>query len=200
MHPDNGYLKNLRKVCDMHNVLMVVDEIQTGLGRTGKLLACNWEDVKPDLLVLGKSLSGGYYPLSAVLGDDKVMNCIRYGDHDTTYGNNPMAAVIGRMAVEVLLEEGLIENSRIMGEHLYKGLKSLQSPLIKEIRGGKGLYCGLVINEGMEASKVAEKLIENGLIAKATRGNVIRLMPPLVIRKDELELGLEIIQTTLKFI
>lgn len=172
--PDKGYLKKVRELCDKYNVLMICDEIQTGMGRTGKLLCSQWEDVKPDMVVLGKSISGGVVPVSGVIGKREVMDVIQPGQHDSTYGSNPVACMVASRAVELLFEEGLIENSRELGKIFYKELKSMPFNIIKEIRGGRGLYAGMEIDPKVDPWKVCLKFLENGLIAKNTIRNTIR--------------------------
>jgi len=188
--PDNGYLKACYELCKSYNVLFIADEIQSGLGRTGKLLACDHENVRPDILILGKALSGGTYPVSAVLANDEVMLCIKPGQHGSTYGGNPIACKVGITALTVLKEEQLSENSEKLGKILLKELQSIQTTypeIVKAVRG-KGLWAAMVINErnGKTAWDVCIELMNNGLLAKPTHGDTIRFAPPLVITEEQL--------------
>ncbi len=188
--PDAGYLKKCFDLCKANNVLFIADEIQSGLGRSGKLLACDHDGVKPDMLILGKALSGGTYPVSAVLTSDEVMLCIKPGQHGSTYGGNPVACKVGIAALTVLKEEALCENSERLGKLLLNELKAIQAAypqLIKTVRG-KGLFCAMVINEhnGKNAWDVCVELMNNGLLAKPTHGDTIRFAPPLVITEEQL--------------
>ena len=188
--PDEGYLKNCFDLCKQNNVLFIADEIQSGLGRTGKLLACDYESVHPDILILGKALSGGTYPVSAVLANDEIMMCIKPGQHGSTYGGNPIACKVAIAGLTVLKEEQLSENSERLGKILLKELKSIQSEhpeLIKAVRG-KGLFCAMVITEckGKTAWDVCIQLMKNGLLAKPTHDDIIRFAPPLVITEKQL--------------
>lgn len=188
--PDEGYLKKCYELCKENNVLFIADEIQSGLGRTGKLLACDHEGVHPDMLILGKALSGGTYPVSAVLADDEIMLCIKPGQHGSTYGGNPMACKVGIAALTVLKEEKLAENSARLGKILLNELKAIQASypeLVREVRG-KGLFCAMVITErnGKSAWDVCMELMNQGLLAKPTHGDIIRFAPPLVITEEQL--------------
>ena len=194
--PDEGYLRGVREICDRYNVLFIADEVQTGLARTGKLLACDHEDVKPDILILGKALSGGVFPVSAVLANDEVMLCIKPGEHGSTYGGNPLACKVAIAALNVIKEEGLCENSQILGEVFRKKLRKFSNPLIKEVRG-KGLLNAIEVNDSPESKtawNICMELKEKGLLAKPTHGNIIRFAPPLVINKKHLEICIEIIK------
>lgn len=187
--PAEGYLQKASQACNKANVLLVADEIQTGLGRTGKWLACDHENVKPDVLLLGKALSGGFMPVSAVLANDEIMLTIKPGEHGSTYGGNPLAAAVTRAALDVISEENLLENTIERGNQLMKGLMELKakSPLIKNVRG-KGLLCAIEIDANEESDlawNLCLKFMENGLLAKPTHGNKIRLAPPLVITEEE---------------
>ncbi|MES1918651.1 hypothetical protein MHBO_000588 [Bonamia ostreae] len=184
--PSKGYLKGVRDLCKKHNVLFIADEVQTGLGRTGKMLCCEHEDVKPDVLVLGKALSGGVYPVSAVLANDDVMLVIGRGQHGSTYGGNPLAASIATTALEVLAEENLVENSRKMGLLLKEELKSLGVPFFREVRG-KGLMIAVEIDgsNGVDAKSICLELAANGVLAKPTHGDIIRFTPPLCINQEQ---------------
>ncbi|XP_043568579.1 ornithine aminotransferase, mitochondrial [Chiloscyllium plagiosum] len=196
--PDKGYLQGVRELCTKHNVLFIADEVQTGLARTGRRLACDHEDVRPDIVMLGKALSGGVYPVSAILCDDEVMLTIKPGQHGSTYGGNPLACRISIAALEVLEEENLAENSEEMGKLLRSELMKLPSDVVTAVRG-KGLLNAIVIREtkAFDALKVCIRLRDNGLLAKPTHGDIIRLAPPLVIKEDELRECVDIIQKTI---
>lgn len=196
--PDEGFLASVRMICSKYRVLMIADEIQTGIARTGQLLACCHEAVKPDMLILGKALSGGFYPVSAVLSSNEVMLTIKPGEHGSTFGGNPLACHIAREALEVVRDEKLAENARIRGEQLRAGLKALNSPKIKTIRG-KGLLNAIVIDEsdGVSAWDVCVRMMENGLLAKPTHGDIIRFAPPLVISQSQMEDCIKIIANSL---
>ncbi len=185
--PDDGYLKAAYDLCKKHNVLFLGDEIQTGLARTGKMLCCDHEEVRPDILILGKALSGGVFPVSAVLADDEVMLTIKPGEHGSTYGGNPLACKVAISALEVLIEEKLAENAQYLGEILRKELRAIDTDLISLVRG-KGLLNAIVIKH--ENPKAAYKLCldmkENGLLAKPTHGDKIRFAPPLVMNEEQL--------------
>lgn len=196
--PDEGYLSKAYDYCKQANVLFIGDEIQTGLGRTGKMLACDHEQVRPDILILGKALSGGVLPVSAVLADDEIMLTIKAGEHGSTYGGNPLACAVAITALSVLKEENMTENAAVMGEYFREGLKSLQSPFIETIRG-KGLLNAVVIHSSHPetAWDLCLELKENGLLAKPTHGNKIRFAPPLTITKPQMDECLEIIEDSL---
>ncbi|MCY7350363.1 MAG: ornithine--oxo-acid transaminase [Cytophagaceae bacterium] len=202
--PDAGYLRGVRALCTAYNVLFIADEVQTGLGRTGRRLACDREGVRPDLLVLGKALSGGVYPVSCVLADDDVMLTIRPGEHGSTYGGNPLACAVTRAALDVLRDENLAENAQQMGELFRQRMTELaqKSALITLVRG-QGLLNALVIDDeesGETAWNLCLKLMENGLLAKPTHGNKIRFAPPLIITEAQMEEACAIIsQTVLAF-
>ncbi|VDM98531.1 unnamed protein product [Thelazia callipaeda] len=195
--PNEGYLKGVRELCTKYNVLFIADEVQTGLGRTGKLLCVHHENVRPDIITLGKALSGGTYPISAVLCDDYIMLNIKPGQHGSTYGGNPLACRIAVEALHVLIEEKLSENSRKLGEIFLGELRKLPESVITLVRG-KGLFCAVVTKPGIDAWKICLKLKENGLLAKNTHGNIIRFAPPLVITESELRESIRIISNTLK--
>jgi ornithine--oxo-acid transaminase len=197
--PDEGYLSGVRNLCTKHNVLMIADEIQTGLCRTGKMLACDHENIRPDLLILGKALSGGTMPVSAVLADDEVMLTIQPGEHGSTYGGNPLACAVAMAALEVLKEEKLDEKAEILGQYFREEIIKLNSPLISTVRG-KGLLNAIVINQSNSeaAWDICLQLKENGLLAKPTHGDKIRLAPPLVITKAQLDDCINIIDKTLR--
>lgn len=185
--PDEGYLSKVRELCSTYNVLFIADEIQTGLARTGKMLACDHENVKPDILILGKALSGGVLPVSAVLANDEVMMNIKPGEHGSTYGGNPLACAVATTALTVLKEERMAENAEAMGALLRSELAALQSPFIATIRG-KGLLNAIVIkHSNPEAAwDLCMELKENGLLAKPTHGDKIRFAPPLLITKEQI--------------
>jgi ornithine--oxo-acid transaminase len=195
--PDEGYLKSVRDLCTQYNVLMIADEVQTGLGRTGKLLACDWENVKPDILVLGKALSGGVMPVSAVLASDEIMLTIQPGEHGSTFGGNPLACAVGTAALEVLKEERLADNAQYLGEILRRELRNIPSPMIRLVRG-KGLLNAVVIDEsyGVSANELCYGFKERGLLAKPTHGNIILFAPPLVLTEDQLMECVSIISDT----
>jgi len=195
LNPAKGYLKGIRDLCDKYNVLWIADEVQTGLARTGKMLAVDYENVKPDLLILGKALSGGVYPVSAVLGNNETILTIRPGQHGSTYGGNPVACAVARAALEVLVEEELAENAFRKGEVLRNELNKLPKEIVRLTRG-KGLLNAIVINEPYDALEICNRLRDNGLLAKPTHGDIIRFAPPLVITDQELSECIEIIHNT----
>ena len=198
--PDEGYLSKCYELCKKHNVLFIADEIQTGLGRTGKLLAVDHENVKPDILILGKALSGGVYPVSAVLANKDIMLCIQPGEHGSTYGGNPLGSAIAMTALQVLKDENMIENANVLGEKFRVALRALNSPLISCVRG-KGLLNAIVIDESKfdkTAWHICLMLKHYGLLAKPTHQNIIRLAPPLCITEEELMEGVRIIDGVLK--
>lgn len=197
MVPPEGYLKRARELCDRYDILLIADEIQTGLGRTGKLLGSDWEYVRPDIVILGKALSGGYYPVSAVLADKPVLGLFGPGDHGSTFAGNPLGAAVAREAVKVLVEEGLIENARLQGEYLLGRLGRIESDYIAEVRG-RGLLTGVELKpEARGARRFAEALKEEGLLCKETHENVLRFAPPLVITREDLDWALERIEKVL---
>ena len=199
--PDEGYLAGVRKLCTENNVLFIADEVQTGIARTGKMLATDYEDARPDILILGKALSGGVLPVSAVLADDEVMMCIKPGEHGSTFGGNPMACVVAKAALEVVKEEGLEKNAIELGEVFRSEMRKLasKSDLVNGVRG-KGLLNAILINDTEDSSTAWDlcvKMKENGLLAKPTHGNIIRFAPPLVINKEQLMKCVEIISSTI---
>ncbi len=200
--PDEGYLKKCYDLCKANNVLFIADEIQSGLGRTGKILACDHEGVHPDILILGKALSGGTYPVSAVLANDEIMLCIKPGQHGSTYGGNPMACKVAITALTVLKEEKLSENSERLGKLLLTELKAIQAsyPEVVKAARGKGLWAAMVINEknGKTAWDVCIELMNNGLLAKPTHGDTIRFAPPLVITEEQIMECASIIRKVIK--
>jgi ornithine--oxo-acid transaminase len=197
--PEDGYLSKAKQYCTDANVLFIADEIQTGLSRTGKLLCCDYENVRPDILILGKALSGGTLPVSAVLADDEIMLTIKPGEHGSTYGGNPLAASVAMMALQVLKDEKMAENAEKLGKFFREELKKINSPHILKIRG-KGLLNAIVIDHDDKnaAWNVCLELKQNGLLAKQTHGDIIRFAPPLIITKEQLIECVEIIKKSLK--
>ena len=197
--PDKGYLFQAKAMCEAANVLFIADEIQTGLCRTGKMLCCDHENIKPDILLLGKALSGGTFPVSAVLSRDEVMLTIKPGEHGSTFGGSPLASIVATESLKVLVDENMAENAIRMGELLRDGLATIQSPLISEIRG-MGLMNAIVINhQNPDAAwLICETFMKNGLLAKPTHGDKIRLAPPLVINAAQVEEAIAIIDKSLK--
>lgn len=196
--PDEGYLSGIRKLCSEYNVLMIADEIQTGLARTGKMLACDHENVKPDILILGKALSGGTLPISAVLCNDDIMLTIKPGEHGSTYGGNPLACKVAMSALQVLKDEKMTDNAAIMGELFRDELQKINSPFISCIRG-RGLLNAIVINHNNQdaAWDLCLELKEQGLLAKPTHGDKIRFAPPLIITKEQIQDSISIIKQSL---
>tara|TARA_S200000501_G_scaffold377739_1_gene437258 strand:- start:304 stop:1521 length:1218 start_codon:yes stop_codon:yes gene_type:complete len=199
--PDDGYLAGVRQLCNKYNVLFIADEVQTGIARTGKMLACDYEHARPDILILGKALSGGVFPVSAVLADDEIMLCIKPGEHGSTYGGNPLACQVAMAALKVVEDEKLADNSFKLGnlfrDELNEFIKT--NKLVKSIRG-KGLLNAILINDSPNSSTawdICMKMKENGLLAKPTHGNIIRLAPPLVINKIQLLECISIIKDTI---
>ena len=195
--PPDGYLRQARSICSQNNVVLVLDEIQTGLGRTGKLLAEEHEGIEADLTLIGKALSGGYYPISAVLSNKEVMDVLRPGEHGSTFGGNPLACAIARTALKVLVEEGMIENAAEMGSYFLSNLSKIRSPHIKEVRG-RGLMLAVELMPAAGgARKYCEKLMPMGLLCKETHENTIRFAPPLIITREEIDWALDRIETVL---
>lgn len=194
--PDDDYLREARALCDKHNVLLICDEIQTGIARTGKLLCHEWSGIKPDLVLLGKAISGGMYPVSCVLGRKDVMLTIEPGTHGSTYGGNPLGCAVAIRALEVIQEEHMVERAEKLGHVLRKGLEAIRSPIIQTVRG-KGLLNAIVIDEsktnGHTAWDLCMLMKEKGLLAKPTHQNIIRLAPPLVITEEEIQKAVKII-------
>jgi len=189
--PPNGYLKSVRKICDRNNVMLILDEIQTGLGRTGKLFAEEYEDIQSDLTLVGKALSGGFYPISAVLSNKEVLGVFKPGDHGSTFGGNPLACAVARAALRVLIEENMIENAATLGEYFMEQLKEINSPHVKEVRG-KGLLIGIELNHTAGgARRFCEALQAEGILCKETHQHVIRLAPPLIIQRGNIDWALE---------
>jgi ornithine--oxo-acid transaminase len=199
--PDDGYLKAAYDLCKEKNVLFIADEVQTGLARTGKMLACDHENVRPDILILGKALSGGMYPVSAVLADDDIMLCIKPGEHGSTYGGNPVAAKVGIAALQVLKDEALADKSEKLGILFRAEMQKLADKYyMVELVRGKGLLNAIVIKptNGIKAWDVCVAMKENGLIAKPTHEHIIRFAPPLVINEDQLLEAVNIITKTIE--
>ena len=196
--PSDGYLTKAYEMCREKNVLFIADEVQTGIGRTGKLLACDHEGVRPDILILGKAISGGVYPVSAVLCDDDIMLCIKPGEHGSTFGGNPVAAKVAIAALEVIKDENLAEKAEELGEYFRNELGKIDSDMIETIRG-KGLLNAIVIKpkQGNTAWDICVAMKENGLLAKPTHDHIIRFAPPLVITREELSESVEIIRKTM---
>lgn len=196
--PDEGYLKGVEALCRKYNVLFLADEIQTGLARTGKMLACDHEGVRPDVLILGKALSGGMMPVSAVLADDEIMLTIKPGEHGSTYGGNPLACRVAMEALQILEDEQLAENAAYMGEYFRKSLRELGNPMIKEVRG-KGLLNAIVVEhpDPEAAWELCLRMRDRGLLAKPTHGDKIRFAPPLVIDQEQMDACIQIIADAL---
>lgn len=197
--PDEGYLRGIREICTRNQVLMIADEIQTGLGRTGKMLACDHEGVRPDILILGKALSGGTLPVSAVLADDEIMLTIQPGEHGSTYGGNPLACAVALSSLQVLVAENMIANAECQGLLLRELLTNLHSPYIKEVRG-KGLLNAIVIEHPNPAAawELCLRMMKKGLLAKPTHGDKIRFAPPLIITEEQIRASVEIISLALQ--
>jgi ornithine--oxo-acid transaminase len=196
--PPTGYLKQIREICTRENVVLIMDEIQTGLGRTGKLLAEEHEGVEADLTLIGKALSGGFYPVSAVLSNSEVLGVLKPGQHGSTFGGNPVACAVARAALRVLVEEGMIENSERMGARFMAGLKSIRNDLIKEVRG-RGLMIAVEFHkEAGGARKYCEALREAGILCKETHVNTIRFAPPLIIDRIQVDWALEHIEPVIR--
>jgi ornithine--oxo-acid transaminase len=195
--PPAGYLSKARAICTKNRVVLILDEIQTGLGRTGRLLAEEHDDIEADLTVVGKALSGGFYPISAVLSNVEVLGVLRPGEHGSTFGGNPLACAVARTALRVLLEENMIDNAADMGEYFLSQLKGIKSPYIKDVRG-KGLMIGVeLVPDAGGARRFCEKLMAKGLLCKETHENTIRFAPPLVIKKEEIDWALERVEPVL---
>lgn len=192
--PEEGYLKKVRKLCTDENILFIADEIQTGFGRTGKMFACDWEEVVPDIYIMGKALGGGVFPVSAIAADKEIMDVFTPGSHGSTFGGNPLASAVALAALEVIEEEGLASRSLELGNYLIEKLKEIKSEKVKEIRG-RGLFVGIELTE--PARSTCEKLKALGVICKETHENTIRLAPPLVITHDEIDWAVEKIKKVL---
>ncbi len=195
--PRSGYLKSVREICNRNNVVLILDEIQTGLGRTGKFLAEEHDGIQSDLTLIGKALSGGFIPISAVLSNKEVLGVFHPGDHGSTFGGNPLACAVARTALRVIKEEKMLENAAIMGSYVMERLLEIESPYIREIRG-RGLMIGVELYpEAGGARHFCEKLKDRGILCKETHQNVIRFAPPLIIKKEEIDWALERIDTVL---
>jgi len=195
--PPSGYLKEVKSICKQNDVVLILDEIQTGLGRTGKLLAEEHDDIEADVTLIGKALSGGFYPISAILSNTEVLGVFMPGEHGSTFGGNPLACAVARTAIKVLIEEKMIENASELGDYFLTQLRGIKSPYIKEVRG-KGLMIGVeLVPEAGGARGFSEQLMAQGLLCKDTHENVIRFMPPLVISKEEIDWALERIEPIL---
>lgn len=195
--PPKGYLKKVSELCKKNNILFIADEIQTGLGRTGKLFACDHEGVRPDVVIVGKALSGGFYPVSAILADAPLMQLWTPGEHGSTFGGNPLGCAVAREALKVLTEENLIENAAKLGEYFMEQLEEISSPHVKEIRG-KGLLIGVELKSSAGgARRFCEALQDRGILAKETHENVIRFAPPLIIDKKTIDWALPYIREVL---
>lgn len=192
--PSNGYLKEVSNLCKEHHILFIADEIQTGFGRTGKLFACDWESVIPDVYIMGKALGGGVLPISAIAADQHILEVINPGSHGSTFGGNPLACAVANAALDVILDEELVRNSLTLGKYLVSELKKIQNPVIKEIRG-RGLFVGIELHES--ARMYCEKLKELHVLCKETHEHTIRLAPPLIITKEELDWALDKIKQVL---
>jgi ornithine--oxo-acid transaminase len=192
--PEDGYLKAAANLCKEHNILLVADEIQTGLGRTGMLFGCDHEDVRPDVMIVGKALSGGFYPVSAVLSDREVLGLFKPGDHGSTFGGNPLGAAVARAALKVIVEDDLVSRSRQLGEYFKGRLERVESSHIKEVRG-KGLFIGVELF--VKARPFAEALKNRGILVKETHDYVLRFAPPLIITKDEIDWAVNHIESVL---
>ena len=195
--PPEGYLRDAKALCEKNQIVLILDEIQTGLGRTGALLAEEHDGIEADLTLVGKALSGGYYPISAVLSNSEVLGVLRPGEHGSTFGGNPLACAVARTAMKVLIEENMIENAARMGDYFLSELKKIKSPIIRSVRG-KGLLIGMEIDPEIGgARKFCEKLMDRGLLCKETHENIIRFAPPLVITKAEVDWALERIESVM---
>lgn len=196
--PPKGWLKEVSQICKKNNVILVVDEVQSGLGRTGKILACDHEDVKPDGVILGKALGGGFLPISALVGSNELLGVFNPGSHGSTFGGNPLAAAVAMKALELMEEEHLAERSAEMGAYLLKQLQTIDSPLIRDIRG-IGLWIGVDIDpKKATARKICEEFMRIGVLSKETHETVVRLAPPLIITREEMDWGLQRIRQVLK--
>lgn len=192
--PPEGYLRSLRAICDRHNVLLILDEVQSGLGRTGRWFAHQHENIKPDGLILGKALGGGVYPVSAFVGTLEVMKVFDPGSHGSTFGGNALAARIGLEALAVIEEEGLVERSAELGDYLQDRLRSMRSNFVKDVRG-RGLWVGVEVDPNVVSARaVCDRLLENGVLSKDTHGTVLRFAPPLTITREEIDWGMERIE------
>ena len=196
--PPEGYLKKVRQICDENNVMLVLDEIQTGLGRTGKLFAEEHDGIESDLTIIGKALSGGFYPVSAVLSNQEVLGVFKPGDHGSTFGGNPLACAVARAALQVIVDENLVDNAAAMGSYFLDQLRQIKSPHIKEVRG-RGLLIGIeLLPEAGGARRFCESLKDKGLLCKETHTHILRIAPPLIIQKADIDWALERLEDVLK--
>lgn len=196
--PHDGFLREVREICTENNVLMIADEVQTGMGRTGKVFACDHENVKPDLYVMGKTLGGGVFPVSAVVGSREILGVFKPGDHGSTFGGNPLGAAVGRASMKLLIKENLSARSTEMGEYLRKRVRAFNSPKIKEVRG-RGMLTGIeVYEEAGDGHHFVEELLKVGILCKETVKQVVRITPPLTITKEELDWALEKMEQVFK--
>ncbi len=196
--PHDGYLKGLREICDKHNVLLILDEVQSGIGRTGKMFAFEHEDVRPDGLILGKALGGGMMPVSAVAGTEELMAVFNPGSHGSTFGGNPLACAVGLESLNILEEEDLVDNSEKLGEYMLNELRGINSPLIRDVRG-RGLWVGVDFDpEKVMAREVCERLKQKGVLSKETHDTVVRFAPPLTITKDEIDHGISVLRAVIR--
>jgi len=193
--PPEGFLKEAYDVCKENNVLFIADEIQAGLGRSGKLLACEWDNVEPDIIILGKALGGGVFPISCVVANEDILGVFEPGSHGSTFGGNPLACAVSNAALDVIIEEKLPERAQELGEYMIEELRKINNPIIKEVRG-KGLFIGMELTE--EARPYCEKLMEEGLLCKETHDYVIRFAPPLVIEKEDLDWAIDKIKKVME--
>jgi len=196
--PQSRYLKNAQEICHKHNVLFILDEIQTGLGRTGKLFAYEYDDAVPDILILGKALGGGYYPISATCANNNIMDVFTPGDHGSTFGGNPLACAVAKTALEIIVDEHLADKAKTMGEYFMKQLNTINSPFVQEVRG-KGLLIGVEIKKEVGKARIfCERLMQEGILAKETHDFVIRFAPPLIIEKEDIDWAITKINKILK--
>ena len=195
--PPEGFLKQVAEICKKNNVLLIADEIQTGLGRTGRIFACDYEGVRPDIMIIGKALSGGFYPVSATLADEPIMGLFAPGEHGSTFGGNPLGAAVARASLRVIREEKLAERAELLGTYFMEQLAEIPSPHVQEVRG-KGLLIGVQLkSEARGARRFCEALQERGILAKETHEHVIRFAPPLVIEKETIDWALPHIREVL---
>jgi ornithine--oxo-acid transaminase len=198
--PDDNYLREVKALCEKHNVLLICDEIQTGIARTGRLLCCEWSGIKPDMVLLGKAISGGMYPVSCVLSSKEIMLTVEPGTHGSTYGGNPLGSAVAIRALEIVQEENMVANAERLGEIFREGLRRIKNPMLKLVRG-KGLLNAIIIDEAFTGGRSAWELClvmkEKGLLAKPTHQNIIRLAPPLVITEEQIRSALTIIEESM---
>lgn len=197
IHPSEGYYRKIRELCDKYRVLMIADEVQVGLGRTGRLLCVDWENVKPDVVCLGKSLSGGFMPVSAILANDHVMKVWKYGDHMSTFSSNPLGLALVKKSIEVLLEEKMTENAEKLGKIVEEELKSYHYSFIEDVQCGKGLFASVKFKDNNSVWSVTRYLLDHGLLTRPETGFRLKIMPPLCITEEELREGLKIFREAL---